>query len=193
MSKFNCESILELESEERYRLISPSKILSEVNMKEDLFAADLGCGTGFFTIPASEILGKDGKIYAFDIDNKMLTYLRTRIEAPNIIPILIEDAYKIPLKNYFLDFALTAFILYEVSDYKNFLQEVKRILKHNAILVILDWIKKDQDKGPSIHQRIFQQDLIQVLYDMNFKILQSRVINHFHYLIEAQVNHQYFE
>ena len=39
------------------RFMDPEKILNEVGLKIGKTVADLGCGTGFFVIPAAKILG----------------------------------------------------------------------------------------------------------------------------------------
>ncbi|MDH4128856.1 MAG: class I SAM-dependent methyltransferase [Spirochaetota bacterium] len=188
MHKFNSEKAQILESEERYNLLTPDKLLRELGLKENMLAADIGCGTGFFTVEASKILGNEGKVYAFDIDSKMLTYLRMKIEKPNIVPIL-TDENRFPLKDKLLDFALLGFVLHEAINWNAFLSETIRVIKHHGILAIVEWIKQNEDSGPPESDRISQEEVLKYLKGLNFSIEKSEQINNSHYVIMGKVNH----
>jgi len=43
---------------------NPETILSEAGVKPGEVVADIGCGTGYFTIPLAKHVGKRGKVYA---------------------------------------------------------------------------------------------------------------------------------
>jgi len=52
-------------------LLDPNKILKEAGLADCQTYADFGCGTlGHFVIPASIIVGEQGKVYALDILKK---------------------------------------------------------------------------------------------------------------------------
>ncbi len=188
MHRFNPENAHKLDSEERHNLLPPHKILTEIGIKPGMRIADIGCGTGFFTVPAAEILGDDGQVYAFDVEKKMLTYLRMKIEKPNIVPILVEED-KLLLKDKLLDFALLAFVLHEIQSPKTYLNEVKRILKQKGNLAIIDWIKQDEEHGPPKSERIDQNDLANEFKELNIKILKSEKLNASHYVVVGEVDH----
>ena len=49
---------------------------------------DIGCGYGFFTIPAAQILDKQGKVYAVDVNSSAVEKLKRKAseeELENII------------------------------------------------------------------------------------------------------------
>ncbi len=188
MHRFNPENAHKLDSEERHKLLPPDKILREIGIKPGMNIADIGCGTGFFTVPAAEILGDDGQVYAFDVEKQMLTFLRMKIEKPNIVPIIVQED-KLPLKDKLLDFAFLAFVLHETPVPNIYLKEVKRILKHKGGLAIIDWIKQDEDHGPPRDERIDQKDLIDKLKSLDVKILKSDQLNGSHYVVVGEVNH----
>ena len=42
-------------------------ILKEVGIKPGFYILDYGCGAGSYTIPAAQLVGNSGKVYALDI------------------------------------------------------------------------------------------------------------------------------
>jgi len=188
MHKFNIEKADLLESEERYKILPPDEILQKIGVSEGMVMADVGCGTGFFAIPASRILGDGGQVYAFDIESKMLTLLRMRLEKSNVVPIVSEES-KLPLKDKLLDLVLMAFVLHEANDLNALLTEGKRVLKHKGTFAILDWIKQSEDTGPPRDERLDQDDMVNWLISHDFDIELSERLNDSHYLLVATVNH----
>jgi 2-polyprenyl-3-methyl-5-hydroxy-6-metoxy-1,4-benzoquinol methylase len=55
----------------------PYKILSPY-VKQGFTVIDIGPGMGYFTIPLLKLAGKDGRVIAVDIQEKMLTVLKRR-------------------------------------------------------------------------------------------------------------------
>jgi len=49
--------------------------------------ADVGAGTGYFSLPLAETVGLQGKVYAVDAQNEMLALLRQKLDEsaiPNV-------------------------------------------------------------------------------------------------------------
>jgi len=90
---FDPEHIAVLEAEDRKIWQNPEEILSAVEVKPDFVAADLGCGSGYFTIPLAR---KAMKVFGIDVQGEMLSFLEEkmrRLKIRNIVPLLSgEDA-----------------------------------------------------------------------------------------------------
>ncbi len=86
---------------------NPYKLLKAAGLKPGLKVLEAGCGTGFFTVPASEIVGRDGFIYAVDIHPLAIKRVEEKIKQhgiSNVEPVLV-DAYKTDLQNESIDVA----------------------------------------------------------------------------------------
>src|SRR3989344_5685414 len=72
-------------------LLNPEKILARTNIREGMRVADFGCGaSGHFVFPMSQMVGKDGKVYAVDILKSALASVESRAKiegATNILTI----------------------------------------------------------------------------------------------------------
>jgi ubiquinone/menaquinone biosynthesis C-methylase UbiE len=55
-----------MESRLRYRFFGPEKALEGAGIRPGQTVLEVGCGTGFFTIPAARLLGDQGRLVAMD-------------------------------------------------------------------------------------------------------------------------------
>ena len=49
-------------------MLDAMKILNDIGLKSGDKFLDAGCGDGYFSIAAAEIVGLGGRVYAFDVD-----------------------------------------------------------------------------------------------------------------------------
>ncbi|TFH39573.1 MAG: class I SAM-dependent methyltransferase, partial [Bacteroidia bacterium] len=144
-----------LESPNRYRILPPFKTLKYLCLKEDDIMIDIGCGTGYFTLPASQITGPSGKVIGVDISSEMLGELSKKIDGRSTnIELVLSDNLSIPVKDHLGTFVLLANVLHEADDMNIMLREAFRILKPGGRIAIIEWEKKETPMGPPIHHRL---------------------------------------
>ena len=51
-----------LDTPDRRRIMPPDETLVKLGLKENDIFIDIGCGIGYFTIPALDIVGSNGKV-----------------------------------------------------------------------------------------------------------------------------------
>ncbi|OGP15476.1 MAG: hypothetical protein A2052_01215 [Deltaproteobacteria bacterium GWA2_54_12] len=186
MHKFNPEHLERLMSIERQLDISPEKVLREAGLKSGQIFADIGAGPGFFTIPAARIIGPETIAFAVDTQAEMLIDLRDRRNPPDNVILMKSEEYEIPLGDFEADFTLLAFVLHETPDKVRLLQEIRRIMKPGATLLVLDWVKKEEDKGPPLEERISDKEARAFVEDAGFDVIQLSPLNPSHYRIIAR-------
>jgi ubiquinone/menaquinone biosynthesis C-methylase UbiE len=122
----------------RAMIHNPVKILHPY-VKEGDSVLDIGPGMGYFTIPLSTLVGRDGSVVALDIQEGMLKRLRKRVEKKNILNIEahLYDGTKFNLKKKF-DFVLLFWMLHEVREKKNFVREIASVLEKDAKILIVE-------------------------------------------------------
>ena len=173
--KINVKEMHKLDSPERRKILPPKETLSNSGLtKNDIFL-DIGCGIGYFSIPASKIVGPKGKVYALDKSIEMLEELKKRIiekKIENIMPILTKD-YDFIIDSEIGTFALMSNVLHEVDDKLFFLKETNRILKTEGKLCIIEWQKKETEKGPPIKYRLSELEVKKLLDQTNFILLDA--------------------
>ncbi len=55
---------------------NPEAILTMIGLQAGMTFVDVGCGTGFFALPAARIIGKSGRVYGIDLYPELIENLR---------------------------------------------------------------------------------------------------------------------
>jgi ubiquinone/menaquinone biosynthesis C-methylase UbiE len=179
---FDPKKIHVLESKERCSYLNPKQVLSLVNLKPSYLVADLGCGSGVFSIPLSK---KVKKVYAIDIEQKMIDALKQKIEQKkiyNIKPLLSKDD-QIPLENYSLDLLLTINTLHEFRDLDKTIKEIYRVLKPVGKVAVVDFKKKREGFGPPSNIRISSRKARIIFKQFHFKVLKVKYLRYDYFLL----------
>ena len=161
--RFNPENVQKLHEPKRQKLLPAAEIIRDFGIGRGDKVADLGAGSGYFTIPIAKETGED--VYAVDIEPKMLDVLKERATADKVenIRYVVSDLEKIPLDNNTVDKMVAAFVLHEVENLSNALDEMKRILKPGGNVLVLEWEAVDSEIGPPISERIPSDGLVETL------------------------------
>jgi len=159
--KFDTRKKDRLLSEERHAATPPEELLRSFGLRKGQTMADIGCGPGFFTIPAARIVGDDGLVLAADIQGEMLTAVRGRVAEQgltNVRVVKTSDA-EIPIPPGTCDLVLLAFVLHEIEQRARFLHRAARLLKPRGKIAVLEWQKVEQTDGPPVEDRITPEEL----------------------------------
>jgi ubiquinone/menaquinone biosynthesis C-methylase UbiE len=149
-------------SEERHEALQPEKLLRKLGVRAGDTVADIGCGPGFFTLPAAAIAGQRGVVLAADIQGEMLTTVRSRAAEQGLanVRVLKTSESEIPLPEGSCDFVLLAFVLDEVDQRSTFLHRAARAMKSTGKLAVLEWDRVESE-GPPLEDRISREELVE--------------------------------
>ena len=169
---FDPKHIAVLESKDRKTWQNPEEIMKMLELKPSYVVADLGCGSGYFTVPISR---KVKKVYAIDIQKEMLDFLEKKIQRQKLINIklMLSGKYEIPLENTSVDLLITVNTLHEFPDKKKTVKEIRRVLKPEGHAVIIDFKKEDTTVGPPIAIRVSQNQAKQLFKERGFTIVKA--------------------
>ena len=123
----------------------PVKNLKALGLREDNIIADLGAGTGYYSIAAGELVPR-GKVYAVELQKDFLTTIKNKvIEARlNNVEIIWGNVEKIggtKIADITADVVIASNVLFQVEDKDKFIEEIKRILKPKGRVLLIDWSK----------------------------------------------------
>lgn len=183
--KFNPAHIERLLSEDRARETPPLDVLKAAGLKAGDCMADVGCGPGFYALPASGAVGPTGKVYAIDTQEEMLNVLKKRNPPQNVVS-LKSDEGRIPLEDGATDFALLGYMLHEAEAPADFLKEVRRIMKAGARLCVLDWKRKVEAHGPPMRERLSKAKAVRLIRDAGFSPVSLSSLTRSHFRILAR-------
>ncbi len=187
--KFDITQKSKLDNPKRRELLPVKQVLEEIELKADEIFADIGCGIGYFSIPAAELIHSYGKVYALDVEQEMLNELECRRKEHNIenIQVILTEEYDLKLEDQLVSLAFVCTVLHEVEDKARFLKEVKRILREDGSIAIVEWIKRTSDWGPPISHRIAVDEVKELLQSAGFTNLSETEINEHFYIVRGNL------
>jgi ubiquinone/menaquinone biosynthesis C-methylase UbiE len=134
------------QDDRRDERLQPERVMDAIGVRPGMVVGEAGAGRGYFTFKLARRVGPVGKVYANDIDEDPLGYLRqvcreTGIGNIETVVGEIEDPL-FPVTG--LELVIMVYALHDFSRPVAFLQNLKRYLKPGGTVVILD-----QDPGAS--------------------------------------------
>lgn len=123
----------------------PDKALDAIGIAKGQHVADVGAGVGYFTWRLAQRVGPAGKVYATDIQPRMLERLKKNVaerKLKNVETILgAEDDPKLPASS--VDLILLVDVYHEFSQPREMLRKMREALKAGGRLVLLEYRKED--------------------------------------------------
>ncbi|MDJ0862592.1 MAG: class I SAM-dependent methyltransferase [Gammaproteobacteria bacterium] len=134
-----------LERPSRVREELPELVVEHMELQPAQVVADIGAGTGYFTLRISSRL-PEGRVYAVDIQQEMLDILRRRLQkhsVKNVVPVLatVTDPGLPPNS---LDAALLVDAYHEFSHPFEVMQGVAAALKPGGRLFLVEYRGEDR-------------------------------------------------
>jgi ubiquinone/menaquinone biosynthesis C-methylase UbiE len=134
-----------LERSEREKEEAPESALDQMGVRTGMTVADIGAGTGYFSIRLARRVGPAGRVYANDVQPEMLDLIRRKCEKLNIANIQTvlgsEADPKLPPGK--MDLILMVDVYHEFSQPQRMLEAIRTALKPDGRLVQLEYRKED--------------------------------------------------
>jgi SAM-dependent methyltransferase len=134
-----------LERPERESEEAPSIAIQALKIQPGQVVADIGAGSGYYTVRLAREVGPTGKVYGTDIQPGMLDLLLRNVakaKLDNVVAVLgTPDDPKLPPGS--LDLALMVDVYHELGAPQAFIRKLRVALKPTGRLVLLEFRKED--------------------------------------------------
>ena len=115
---------------------NPYKLLEVAGLKEGQNVLEVGCGPGYFTIPAAKIVGPKGFVYAIDVNPRAIKRVQKKIEKEGIKNArgILTNAASTGLPDGSINLAFVFGLRYIAGGLQNLMAELHRVLNAGGIL-----------------------------------------------------------
>jgi ubiquinone/menaquinone biosynthesis C-methylase UbiE len=146
-------------------LLNNNVILKALNIKTGQAILDAGCGNGHMSKIFSDAVSKSGKVYALDPDEYFIEVLKNETKGTNIEAMVGDITMPTKLKQSSLDFIYLSTVIHGFSkkQIQGFLCEIKRLLKPDSKLAIVEIEKKETPFGPPMGLRFSPEELKEII------------------------------
>ncbi|MGC9158574.1 MAG: class I SAM-dependent methyltransferase [Terracidiphilus sp.] len=158
--RFPASDAHRLDIPERLIWLPPAEVIAALALRRGETVADLGAGTGYFSLPLAHAVGAEGKVYAVDVQPEMLARLRQKIDGngPFNIETVAAEADRTPLPDSGCTRVFLANVWHEFPDRTAVLREAARLLAPGGRIAILDWRPDvERQTGPPLDHRLTPQ------------------------------------
>ena len=183
--EFDINNKKKLDSPKRREMLPTRTVLNKIGLNEGARLADIGCGIGYFSIPAADVIGSQGIVFALDVSKEMIEELDKKIEENDIenIRTVITDKYNFKLEDNSVSYAFICTVLHEIEDGMAFINETKRILALGGKIAVVEWIRAESDWGPPVDHRLDSSDVKIMLQAAGFKEIEYLKLNEHFYIV----------
>jgi arsenite methyltransferase len=125
----------------RDRWQQPEQVITALGIRPGDRVADLGSGSGYFTVRLARAVGRDGKVYAVDVDEAMNESLRQRLAQEGTVNVdVILGRFEDPLlPDGGVDLVLTVDTYHHLEDRPAYFRNLRRDLAPGGRVAVIDY------------------------------------------------------
>ena len=174
-----------LEDPKRDAYQKPQEVLAALDLKPGEIIADIGAGSGYFTFRFARHVSERGTIYAVDVSPDMILHINRAIrdlKVTNVVSILADpDDPLIPVASVNRFFFSDSW--HHIDNQTKYLSLMKKLLKPNGEVVMIDFHKKETPSGPPLKMRIAREDLLKQMSSNGYRLIKEHTFLPYQYFL----------
>jgi ubiquinone/menaquinone biosynthesis C-methylase UbiE len=176
-----------LEDPARDAYQKPHQVISALALEPGEVIADIGSGSGYFTLRLAAHVGDAGRVYGVDVDPEMVRHLNRRVRDAGVrnVHVILADPDD-PLLPEPVDRFVIVDTWHHIRDQAKYLDLIRRLLKPGGQVVMIDFQKKDLPLGPPLATKIARGDLIRQLEANGFRLAKEHTFLPYQYFLVFQ-------
>lgn len=178
-----------LEDPARDSYQKPHEVITALGLKPGEVIADIGSGSGYFTLRLAAHVGESGRVYGVDVDPEMVRALNRRVRdaAARNVHVILADPDD-PLLPEPVDRFLIVDTWHHIANQAQYLSRMRRLLQPGGQVVMIDFQKRELPLGPPPAMKIAREDLIRQMEANGFVLAKEHTFLPYQYFLvfEAQ-------
>jgi ubiquinone/menaquinone biosynthesis C-methylase UbiE len=160
--------------------------MDALGIAEGSVVADLGAGSGWFTLRLANRVGPNGRVFAEDIQPQMVEVIKRRMARENLqqrVVVKLGTAEDLRLPENVLDAALICDAYHEMDQPVALLRSAARALKKDGRIGIIEFTKAGGGPGPPIEDRVEPERVIREARAAGLRLLASPNFLRYQYML----------
>ncbi len=153
----------------------PEKVVRFLRISAGQSVADLGAGTGYFTVHLAKAVGAAGKAYAVDVEPNMVTHLGERAakaKLPQVVPVLAApDDPKLPAGG--IDLVFICDTWHHIDDRLSYLERLAVALKPGGKIAVVDFREGEMPVGPPPGHKLSREAVVKEFEAARFSLVDE--------------------
>jgi arsenite methyltransferase len=167
-----------LEDPSRDAWQKPHAVVMALDLKATDIVADIGAGTGYF---ARRFALHAGKVYAVDIDEKLLAIARSKGPSNLQTILAAPDDPRLPPNS--VDTIFFCDVLHHIENRPAYYVKLAKVLKPGGRLVVIDFYKKPLPVGPPESMKLSDTQVISEFQKAGFGLSKRLDILPYQYFL----------
>ena len=164
----------------------PRENIQHLKLREGMHVADLGAGSGHYSIEAARIVGDSGAVYAIEVQKDLLTRIsddakRAGLHNIHVVWGDVEENQGTKLGDKSVDAVILSNILFQAEDKTALLREACRILKPEGNMLIIDWSDSHGGLGPQPDMLVSKSDAQNLAQEVGLIFKEDVEVGEHHY------------
>ena len=165
------------------------KLFDRINIPVGSKIIDFGCGTGYYSKYAADLVGTTGKVLSVDKNSDFLNLLIGEIETEgikNLEPVCADLLDLKDIKNNYADFGLLINLfhgIYAKNAIEEVFHEIRRVMKFESKIAIVDFRTDAPVEFPEKKIRCSLRQIKEKLEPLCFKIKDHVYLNEIYQLV----------
>ncbi len=134
-----------LDRDEREKEEAPERALGIIGVVPGSTVADVGAGSGYFSLKMAKMVGPTGRVYASDIQPEMLDIIRRKTARGGFdnVTLVLGEGHDPKLPAGAIDLALLVDVYHEFLEPQAMLRRLHAAIKPGGRLVLLEYREED--------------------------------------------------
>ena len=171
-----CGDTAWLERADREAREQPERVLDMLDIREGMTVADVGAGTGYFTVRLARRVGPAGEVLATELQPEMLRAIDTRLQDERITNVRLvratESQAKLPERC--CDLVLLVDVYHELADPPGVMAGIRRALKPTGKLAVVEYKAEDPRIPIKPEHKMTLAQIKKELVPLGFAFVESR-------------------
>jgi len=168
------EWINTLESKNRLEGLKIYETMAALKVKPGMKVADIGAGTGVFTIPLGQAVKPGGTAYAVDIDQALLDHIAEKATEPGMQNVqVVLGEFTDPNLPEDVDLALINDVLHHIEKRAEYLKNLAAYLKPGGRIAVIEFIPGQGGHQNQPELQVSQETATKWMADAGLKPLEN--------------------